>query len=98
MNTKTLIAAIALIAVSAAAQAQTPESLLMNCQDLTLPTQHDVALVTGQQNFSQVYAEWQRIMLQAKRVCGAGADAVRIVAVPEQGKGMRLHTEAVAQR
>lgn len=87
MNVSLHIAASACLAgslvASAAihAEADRPRSrLVIDCEQLKLPTQREVGELLGQHNLGQVYASRAALMAQAHRVCLRDPARVRQVA------------------
>ena len=73
--------AIVLMAVAVhAAPPATGEELTFDCAQMALPSQAAVAALTGQHNFTQVYATRTRLMVQVRQACRqTGTATVRLV-------------------
>ena len=86
MNTPTRLALLSLfvsfgVASVHAAEAPANEpAIVVDCAKPTLPRQREVGGMTGQYNFSQVYATRARLMAEARRACQReGITRVRLV-------------------
>lgn len=90
MNTRHFALALALAAVCAPwAQAAKPpsNSLVMDCNDMRLPTQRQVAELVGSNNSTYTHRARTILMQVAHRACrraGAGVGQVRFVPEPQQ--------------
>lgn len=84
-RTPTLVPALVLASVlPLVAAAMPPESttILVDCANPTLPSQQQVARLTGHDNFAQVYNARSRLMVNAQRLCRRGVDEVHLVLAP----------------
>ncbi|MET0813896.1 MAG: hypothetical protein ABWX88_01765 [Pseudoxanthomonas sp.] len=66
--------------VPAEGQTASPGALVFDCNALALPSQREVAALTRQANFSQVYATRARLMAEVNRACQRkGAARVQVL-------------------
>jgi hypothetical protein len=85
MNIRTRLAMLSLLASFGAAThaAEAPvaaPAIVVDCAKPALPSQREVGEMTGQYNFSQVYATRARLMAEAHRACQRkGIAQVRLV-------------------
>lgn len=93
MNTRTHLAILSLSALLGVASAYATEapigepSIVIDCAKPALPSQREVGEMTGQHNFSQVYATRARLMSEAHRACQReGVARVRLVMVPSAAR------------
>lgn len=70
-------------ALSANAAETPPPSITIDCAHPALPSQAEVASLTGMENFGQAYAERTRLMQQAVRACRSGVAKVVLVRDPQ---------------
>ena len=70
---------LASVSVHAAADASRPR-IVIDCEQLRLPTQREVGELLDQHNFAQVYASRAALMAEAHRLCRRGPAQVRRVA------------------
>lgn len=105
MNTRFYIANLVLIVAQVAAFApaqakDTPSdepSFTVDCTRLSLPRQSQVAEVTDQSNFSQVYVTRTKLMGEIRRLChrnGTAQVRVRVVRGDSTAKKRRPQQEA----
>lgn len=103
MNARICLAILPLMLVSfAAASVHATEAsvgrtdIVVDCTKPSLPSQREVAEMTRQYNFSQVYATRARLMAEARRACQRqGVARVRLVMAPSAA---REPARTVAQR
>ncbi len=82
---RTSIFALGFCAALSAGAAETPSpSITIDCAHPVLPSQAEVASLTGIENFGQAYAERTRLMQQAARACRGGVKQVVLVRDPQQ--------------
>ena len=81
LPTCTRILAFALAVLPACVLATPPRDaeVAIDCAHPALPSQRAVARLTGLDNFTQVYAERTRLMINAQRACTPGVARVRLV-------------------
>ncbi|MFD0739669.1 hypothetical protein ACFQZQ_10300 [Lysobacter koreensis] len=85
MNAKILILALAgALPLAAFATQSSAESttILIDCANPTLPSQQQVARLTGHDNLGQVYNARSRLMVNSQRLCQRGVDEVHLVLAP----------------
>lgn len=89
MNTRTCLAFLSLFASFGVASVHATEApasepaIVVDCAKPALPSQREVGEMTGQYNFSQVYATRARLMAEARRACQRkGITRVRLVMAP----------------
>jgi hypothetical protein len=77
-------ACFAFASAAQAAEAPTPQpGIVIDCARPALPSQGEVSEMTGQHNFSQVYATRARLMAEAHRACQRqGTARIRLVVAP----------------
>lgn len=84
-STSALILVLALTAAlpanAAEPTAQTP-GIVIDCAAPALPSQQEVSVLTGIENYGQAYAARARLMQQGLRACKRGAKHVVIVNQP----------------
>ena len=82
-----LLAALAVL-VPLGAKAETPAagSVTVDCARPRLPSQQDVARLTGADNFRQAYTVRARLMVDIQRACQNPVGKVQLVVAPEPGK------------
>lgn len=56
-----------------------PDSMLIDCDHIALPSQQDFARIAGSDNFGQIYARRARAMADVQRGCQKGAARVMLV-------------------
>ena len=56
-----------------------PPPVAIDCARPALPSQRAIARLTGLDNFTQVYAERTRLMIDAQRACRPGVARVQLV-------------------
>ena len=105
MNTRTHFAILSLLASFGFASVHATEapagepSLVIDCAKPALPSQREVAEMTGQYNFSQVYATRARLMAEAHRACQReGIARVRLVMAPPVREPARTVAQTKAPR
>ncbi len=91
----THIAAIVLSMFALSAQAETVDSLMIDCPVTRLPTQADVARVFAVDNFAKTYALRASVYTFARQQCAGGVDRVLIVAGPDRSPGLQSSLAAV---
>lgn len=105
MNTRTPLTLLALLASFGLATAHATEApagepgLVIDCAKPALPSQREVGELTGQDNFSQVYATRARLMAEAHRTCQReGITRVRLVMAPPAREPARTVAQTKAPR
>ena len=106
MNTRTCLALLSLFASFGVASVHATEvpvgeaSIVVDCAKPALPSQREVGEMTGQYNFSQVYATRTRLMAEARRACQReGVARVRLVmSSPAARESARTVAQANAPR
>jgi hypothetical protein len=105
MTTRTHLAILSLLASFGFASVHATEapagepSLVIDCAKPALPSQREVGEVTGQYNFSQVYATRARLMSEARRACQReGVTRVRLVMAPPAREPARTVAQTNAPR
>ena len=72
---------------------------MVDCVKPALPSQREVGEMTGQYNFSQVYATRARLMSEARRACQReGITRVRLVMEPRARETTRTVAQTNAPR
>ena len=83
MKTRLHIAlALALCSSVALAGTPQPDSIVIDCANVTLPTLRQVGELLDQHNAGQIYASRSRLMGEARRDCKGGAQRVVLVVEP----------------
>jgi hypothetical protein len=77
---------LAALAPLAAHASPPPAAITVDCARPSLPSQQDIARLTGVDNFGQAYAVRARLMAQAQRACQSPVGKVQLVVVPEPAK------------
>ena len=105
MNTRTYLAILSLSALFGVASAYATEppigepSIVIDCAKPARPSQREVGEMTGQYNFSQVYATRARLMSEARRACQReGVTRVRLVMAPPAREPTRTVAQTNAPR
>lgn len=105
MNTRTCLALLPLLISFGAASAHATETpaaepaVVVDCAKPALPSQREVGEMTGQYNFSQVYATRARLMSEARRACQReGVTRVRLVVAPPAREPTRTVAQTNAPR
>lgn len=96
MNARILILALAsVLPLAASATQPQPESttILIDCANPTLPSQQQVARLTGHDNLGQVYNARTRLMVNSQRLCQRGVDEVHLVLAP--ARNVRRHERRI---
>lgn len=103
MNIRTHIALLSLLASFGVASAHATEvpvgepNIVVDCARPALPSQREVGEMTGQYNFSQVYATRARLMAEARRACQReGVARVRLVTAAPRAARESARTVAQA--
>lgn len=95
MNAWTLLLVFAAaLPTAAAASPPQPVDVVIDCDRPALPTQRDVARLTGIDNFTQAYGMRGRLMAEAQRACQAEGVA-KVQLVWEGGYPSRARAVAV---
>ncbi len=72
---------------------------MVDCVKPALPSQREVGEMTGQYNFSQIYATRARLMSEARRACQReGITRVRLVMEPRARETTRTVAQTNAPR
>lgn len=87
MNTRLATLLLAVVASSVAAQSaaaqSTPDPMVptitIDCQRPLLPSQQDIARLTGVDNLGQAYTVRTRLMIDTQRACQRNAGIVQLV-------------------
>ncbi|UNK48239.1 hypothetical protein MNR01_10680 [Lysobacter sp. S4-A87] len=82
MNTRLFVLLLAVVAPVAAAQSATDPmspTITIDCQRPLLPSQQDIARLTGVDNLGQAYAVRTRLMIDTQRACQRNAGIVQLV-------------------
>ncbi|MEO6365723.1 MAG: hypothetical protein ABIO38_06730 [Luteimonas sp.] len=87
--------ALALCSSAARAEAPQPNSIVIDCASVSLPTLRQVGDLLGQHNAGQIYASRSRLLGEARRDCKRGADHVVLVVDPAGDARGRLAQQAV---
>lgn len=70
MNARiSVLAFAALLPVAALASPPHQATVYVDCNDLQMPSQQEVAGLTGADNFSQAYDRRTRLMVEVQRLC-----------------------------
>jgi hypothetical protein len=79
-----LMAASALLVAPFATQAEEAAAgtITVDCARPSLPSQQDIARLTGVDNFGQAYRARARLMVDAQRACQSPIAKVRLVLAP----------------
>lgn len=91
----THIAAAVLAFFALNAQAQSVDSLMIECPVTRLPTQADVARVFAVDNFAKTYALRASVYTFARQQCAGGVDRVQIVSSPAQSPALQSSLAAM---
>ena len=83
MNVRISVLALAAL-LPAAAIASPPHqaTVYVDCNDLQMPTQQEVAGLTGADNFSQAYDRRTRLMVEVQRLCEQRGGQFQLVIEP----------------
>ena len=105
MNIRTRLAFLFLLASFGIASAHATEApatepgIVVDCVKPALPSQREVGEMTGQYNFSQIYATRARLMSEARRACQReGITRVRLVMEPRARETTRTVAQTNAPR
>jgi hypothetical protein len=105
MNVRTCLVLLSLSASFGAASIHATEApvgetdIVVDCAKPALPSQREVGEMTGQYNFSQVYATRARLMAEAHRACQRdGVARVRLVMAPPAREPARTIAQRSAPR
>jgi hypothetical protein len=87
MNTRLATLLLAVVASSVAAQSAAAQSapdpmvptITIDCQRPLLPSQKDIARLTGVDNLGQAYTVRTRLMIDTQRACQRNAGIVQLV-------------------
>lgn len=83
MNARTaLLAFVALLPVAALASPPHQATVYVDCNDLQMPSQQEVAGLTGADNFSQAYDRRTRLMVEVQRLCEQRGGQFQLVIEP----------------
>lgn len=105
MNTRTCLAFLSLFTSFGVASVHATEApagepaIVVDCAKPALPSQREVGEMTGQYNFSQIYATRARLMSEARRACQReGITRVRLVMAPPAREPVRTVAQTNAPR
>lgn len=105
MNTRIFLVLLSLFASFGVAPVHAAEApvgapaIVVDCAKPALPSQREVGEMTGQHNFSQVYATRARLMAEARRACQReGITRVRLVIAPPAREPARRVAQTNAPR
>jgi hypothetical protein len=105
MNTRTCLALLPLLGPVGVASVHAMEApagesaIVVDCAKPALPSQREVGEMTGQHNFSQVYATRARLMSEVRRACQRqGITRVRLVMAPPAREPARTVAQTNASR
>lgn len=83
MNARMSVPALAaLMPVAALASPPHQATVYVDCNDLQMPSQQEVAGLTGADNFSQAYDRRTRLMVEIQRLCQQRGGQFQLVIEP----------------
>ena len=83
MNARiSLLAFAAVMPVAALASPPHQATVYVDCNDLQMPSQQEVAGLTGADNFSQAYDRRTRLMVEIQRLCEQRGGQFQLVIEP----------------
>lgn len=83
MNARiSLLAFAAVMPVAALASPPHQATVYVDCNDLRMPSQQEVAGLTGADNFSQAYDRRTRLMVEVQRLCEQRGGQFQLVIEP----------------
>jgi hypothetical protein len=105
MNTRTYLALLSLFGSFGVASVHATEAtagepaIVVDCAKPALPSQREVGEMTGQNNYSQVYATRARLMSEVRRACQReGITRVQLVMAPRAREPARMVAQTNAPR
>jgi hypothetical protein len=94
MNTSISVLAFAVLPIAAFASPPHRATVYVDCNNLQMPSQQEVAGLTGADNFSQAYDRRTRLMVEVQRMCQQRGGQFQLVIEPSPHQD----SDRIAQR